>query len=128
MKTIIPGPQSLLEQAQEKLGDALALDVLREEAENPGDKEGRRYLLHDLNSLLADCRTMETFQPHQLNNPELFRMQLRECLETPAQVLVQEHPNRLRKWLAEEPPEKSPERQTWAASGRSLLNAARLNG
>ena len=59
MRTIVPAPKSLRELAQEKLGDALFLDVMRAEAEDPGDPEMRRYLCHDLNDVLSSCHTME---------------------------------------------------------------------
>jgi hypothetical protein len=77
MRTIVPAPKSLRELAQEKLGDALFLDVMRAEAEDPGDPEMRRYLCHDLNDVLSSCHTMETVMPSQMDDPMLFQIQLR---------------------------------------------------
>lgn len=114
---------SLAEQAQDRLGEALAELVLAQEAENPGDRESRRYLLHDMNSLLqrVGAGPGSELQSPMLARPNDLSPHLRASLEIPAQALAKELPNRLRQWLKEEPKPNSPDRPGWAEHGRWLL-------
>ena len=127
---------TLAEQAQEKLGDALAEHVWAREQAEPRDKENRRYLLNDLNGLLSAAGPGAELQPSLLNDPRRLQSHLRASLEIPAQVLARELPNRLKAWLAEEPKPVHPEhgpaesvaaRALWAEKGRWLLDQARTN-
>lgn len=114
---------NLVDQAQEQLGEALAELVLAQEAENPGDRESRRYLLHDTNALLGRIGAgtgAEILSP-LLSQPDRLRSHLRASLETPARALAKELPSRLRQWLREAPPQAHPERPAWAEQGRWLL-------
>jgi hypothetical protein len=114
--------QSLAEQAQPKLGEALAALALAQEAENPRDPESRRYLLHDLNDLLVRAvgPGAEVFS-NQLNDPDQLTRHLRASLEIPAMELARALPNRLTTWMREEPQANSPNRLEWAEKGRWLL-------
>jgi len=118
---------SNLDQAQEKLADALSEHVLAREAQEPNDPELRRYLLHDVNDLLAAAGPGAEIQPRLLSHPTQLRDHLRASLEIPAQVLAKELPGKLDKWLAAEPNPDHPERPQWAEQGRWLLDQARLN-
>jgi hypothetical protein len=119
--------QDLVELAAEKLGEALAEAVVAQEAEDPGDREHRRYVLKDLNSLLGSAGPGAEVQPYLLGRPEELRRHLQACLETPARVLARELPKRLAGWLKEEPAAGAEARPEWAAKGRWLLEQARLD-
>jgi hypothetical protein len=116
-----------LDLAQEKLGDALTEQTLAREAQEPGDRELRRFLLNDLNGLLSSAGPGAEVQPSLLARPTQLRSHLRASLEIPAQVLARELPTRLSQWLAEEPQPQHPDRPQWVEQGRWLLDQARLN-
>lgn len=124
MKTSLP------DQAQDKLAEALAEHVQARlsEQDQPLDRESLRYLLSDLNGLLGSFGPGAEIQARHLRQaPTLLLPHLRSALETPAQVLARELPNRLSQWLKAEPKEQSPERPQWAERGRWLLDQARLS-
>lgn len=120
--------ETLAEQAQDRLAEALAEHVRArlEEQDQPLDRESLRYLLNDLNSLLATAGPGAYLQPRHLRQHQtLLLPHLRGCLEIPAQVLARELPQRLRQWVKAEPRAGSPERPQWAERGRWLLEQAR---
>jgi hypothetical protein len=119
--------QDLVEQAAEKLGQALAEATAAQVAEDPGDREHQRYLLRDLNSLLGSAGPGAEVQSYLLNRPEELRQHLQACLEIPARVLARELPKRLAGWLKEEPAAEAESRAEWVAKGRWLLEQARLD-
>ena len=116
-----------LDQAAEKLADALAELTWAKEAAEPRDPENRRLILHDLNHLLAAAGPGAEVRPSLLSRPTQLQSHLRSALEVPAQVLARELPGRLGQWLKEEPKREHPDRGAWAAQGRWLLDQARLS-
>ena len=118
-KSKLPPPDP--EVAAEKLGEALAEVFLAKEAQEPNDREHRKYLLHDLNGLLAAAGPgAEVVDPSLLSDPPRFRRHLQASLLIPAQVLARELPNRLARWLAQEP-EPGREWHQWAVDGLWLV-------
>ena len=119
---------SNLELAQEKLAHALTEHVQAPLAEqDQPDPESQRYLLRDLNGLLATAGPGAELQPKHLKSPTRLLPHLRASLEIPTQVLARELPGRLSKWLKAEPKAGSPERPAWVEQGRWLLDQARTN-
>jgi hypothetical protein len=111
---------------EDKLATALQEHILNR-LPDPNDKEARRYVLRDVNSLLLTAGPGAEVEPEYLKRPIVLLSHLRASMQIPAQVLAKELPNRTAKWMAQEPDKKSPERPQWAEAGRMLLDQARLN-
>ncbi len=117
--------EALASRAAPKLGQALAEHTLGREAQEPGDPEHRKYILKDVNNLLLAAGPGAELRPSQLSHPSQVQNQLKASMESPAQVLAKELPNRLGQWLDQEPPPDHPNRPQWAEQGRNLLNQVR---
>jgi hypothetical protein len=113
---------------QERLAQALAEEVVREDQEGGQDPENRKFLLHDLNSLLAEVGAENAeIKPEQLDNPAHLQAYLAASLDPPVQNLQKALPNRLAEWAKQPPPRDQLSRMEWASKGRWLLSQAALN-
>jgi len=120
--------ERLAEAAAPVLGEALAEHVLAREAEEPGDREHRKYIMSDLDDLLQSaCPQGVSVQSSMLSHPTELRSHLMGSMDLPAQTLAKALPNRLQKWLDQRPPPNHPARPQWAEEGRFLLDQARMS-
>jgi hypothetical protein len=111
--------------ACKRFGDALGELMLAAYEEDKHDPDCRKSILREFNTLLKEIGCEYAWIPSRLlDEPDALCGYIRGNLDYPAQILANELPNRLTKWLKAMPHPNDPHRLAWAAEGKEFLEDA----